>query len=219
MTTTEQKKPARRWRQDPGRVQEDILTIATELFAAKGFSGTRVDEITAKTQTSKRMIYYYFTDKERLYARVLERAYARVREAESELDLRGLPATEALTRLVEFTYDHHSRNPDFIRLVMIENVHHAEHLTASDSIAKVSRSAIDQLAGIVAQGQSEGVFRPDLDPLALHWMISALSFFNVSNRPSFSAVYGPDLFTAQGQAHLRRDVVSVILAFARKEPK
>ena len=51
---------------------EDILAIATEEFALKGFSGARVDEIAERTQTSKRMIYYYFGGKEALYRAVAE---------------------------------------------------------------------------------------------------------------------------------------------------
>ena len=45
-------------------------------FADRGYAGARVDEIAARTRTTKRMIYYYFGGKEQLYVAVLERAYA-----------------------------------------------------------------------------------------------------------------------------------------------
>lgn len=121
----------RGWKQDPAGVQSNILAVASTEFAAKGLSGARIDEIAAKTRTSKRMIYYYFGDKEGLFRRVLEEAYQKVREGEQKLNLEHLPPVEALTRLVEFTFDHHSSNPDFIRLVMIENIHHGAHLDQS----------------------------------------------------------------------------------------
>ena len=53
-----------------------------------------VDEIAAKTDTSKRMIYYYFRDKEGLYVSALENAYRQVREGEAKLDVGGLPPLE-----------------------------------------------------------------------------------------------------------------------------
>ena len=54
----------------------EILDVATSEFAEHGFSGARVDEIAARTRTTKRMIYYYFGSKEGLFVAVLERAYA-----------------------------------------------------------------------------------------------------------------------------------------------
>ncbi len=62
----------------------NIIAVATREFAAKGFSGARVDEIADLTATSKRMIYYYFTNKEGLYVAVLEQAYRGIREIEAQ---------------------------------------------------------------------------------------------------------------------------------------
>ena len=61
---------------DADRTQREILEVATQEFAEHGFAGARVDEIAARTRTTKRMIYYYFGSKERLFVAVLERAYA-----------------------------------------------------------------------------------------------------------------------------------------------
>src|SRR5688500_16268543 len=59
------------------RTQDDILEVATAEFAANGYAGARVDEIAARTRTTKRMIYYYFGSTEGLYLAVLERVSAR----------------------------------------------------------------------------------------------------------------------------------------------
>src|SRR5215467_5857965 len=93
MTTTTATLPrpaaerARAVERDPEATRANILAIATEEFAEKGFSGARVDEIAARTNTSKRMIYYYFGDKEGLFAEVLEEAYSRIRQIEASLEL------------------------------------------------------------------------------------------------------------------------------------
>ena len=72
---------------DPVRTQAEILTVATAEFARKGLSGARIDAIAAATRTSKRMIYYYFQSKEGLYLAVLEDAYRRIRDIETDLHL------------------------------------------------------------------------------------------------------------------------------------
>src|SRR5579859_2482915 len=91
---------------DPERVKDDILRVATEEFAARGLSGARVDAIADRTQTSKRMIYYYFGSKDSLYLAVLEKAYAGIRSIESDLQLEKLPPRDALRRLVEATFEY-----------------------------------------------------------------------------------------------------------------
>ncbi|WP_425097658.1 TetR/AcrR family transcriptional regulator [Tropicibacter sp. S64] len=207
--------PARKtWKQDPAAVRGDILRVAVSVFSANGLKGGRIEEIVARTKTSKRMIYYYFGDKEGLYRAALEAAYARMREAEAELDLDGVEPVQGLMRLVRFTFDHHRENVDFVRLVMIENVHGAAHLRASEVIQGVNAPAITVLETLVQRGVAAGVFRADLDPMALHWQISALCFFNVSNRPTFSALYGDALFRDQDQEALREEVVRAVLGYA-----
>ena len=105
------------------------------------------------------MIYYYFGDKDGLYRQVLEEAYREVRAGEEALELDHLPPVEALRRLVEFTFDHHSRNPDFIRLVMIENIHNAHYLAQSPDMKALNKTAIEQLERSIGRGSAAGVFR------------------------------------------------------------
>ncbi|WP_223877741.1 TetR family transcriptional regulator [Histidinibacterium aquaticum] len=220
MAETEEKKREKRgWRQNPDAVKRDILSVAIEEFAAHGLSGARIHSIAAKTRTSKRMIYYYFGDKKGLYVRALEEAYSEVRAGETELDLGQLTPRDALARLVSFTFDHHRSHPEFIRMVMIENIHQAENLTGSEVIRRLNLSAIKKLEDICRRGEAEGVFRKGLDPVALHWQISAASFFNVSNRPTFSAIFGEDLFSDDAQIKIRSQVVDAILHLVEPRPK
>ncbi len=208
--------PRQGWKQDPDAVKSDILRVALAEFAEQGFSGTRMDEISAKTKTSKRMIYYYFGNKEDLYRQVLEAAYQEVRAGEESLDLDHMAPQEALRKLVSFTFDHHSRHPDFIRLVMIENIHHGDHLKQSKAIKDLNVTAIRKLEDIYERGCLEGVFRTGITPLEIHWQISALSFFNVSNRYTFSMIFGDELFSKSGQKSLREGVVELVARFVSK---
>ncbi len=206
------------WKQNPAAVRADILRVAREVFARDGLSGARVDEIAALTNTSKRMIYYYFGDKEGLYIRTLEDAYRNVRDQEGKLDLEGLDPVSALRRLVEFTFDHHSRNQDFIRLVMIENIHAGRYIDASEVIRDLNIGAITEIERIVLRGKSQGLFREGVDPQVVHWQISALSFFNVSNRHTFPRIFGERLLRADGQAQLREEAVRAVLGAVLARP-
>ncbi len=198
---------------NPEGTRRNIIDVAAREFAENGLSGARIDEIAAKTKSSKRMIYYYFGDKEGLYLKVLEEAYSRVRAEEALLDLAGMEPREALDALVRFTFDHHDRNPDFIRLVMIENIHHADFLARSQVIQKLNVRAIDAVADLYRRGVEHGVFRQGIDPVELHWQISALCFFNVSNRATFSKIFKRDLGSKKSLASLRERVVDMVCRY------
>ena len=205
--------------QDPEGTRQNIIEVAAQEFALNGLAGARIDEIAAKTRSSKRMIYYYFGDKEGLYVSALENAYRQVREGEAKLDVEGLPPIDALRRLVEFTFDHHHQHEEFIRMVMIENIHGAEYLERSGVIRDLNVTAIGHIEAIYAKGLADGVFREGLDPLEMHWQISALCFFNVSNRATFSKIFGRDVDAPAAQASLRRQTVDMVLRFVVRADK
>jgi AcrR family transcriptional regulator len=199
------------------RTIADIIAIATAEFAEKGLAGARIDEIAERTRTSKRMIYYYFKSKEGLYLAVLEEAYRSIRAIEATLDLEHLAPREALRALVGFTFDYQRANPDFIRLVMNENMHRAEYLKKSPHMRALNAPAIDALRDIYRRGLAGGVFRKGLDPLDLHTSISALAFFNVSNQHTFSLIFDCDLSSEKRVAQRRRNVEEMVLRYVLKD--
>jgi AcrR family transcriptional regulator len=203
--------------QDPEGAKRNILEIASEEFALNGLTGARIDEIAARTRFSKRMIYYYFGDKEGLYLRSLENAYREVREGEAHLDTEGMSPIAALSRLVEFTFDHHHRHEEFIRMVMIENIHQGQYLEKSQVIRELNVTAIDHISRIYSRGVEEGVFRTGLDPVELHWQVSALCFFNVSNRSTFSMIFGRDFGAPAQLERLRSNTVEMMVRYVAKQ--
>ena len=203
------------WKQDPDAVRRNILETARRAFVDKGLSGARIDAIAAGTATSKRMIYYYFGDKEGLYRAVLEDAYTRIRRLEQSLDLGALEPMDALRALTGLTFDYHADNPDFVRLVMIENIHHARHLKTSQQIGALNHTAIDMLADIYARGLEDGVFRAGIAPIDLHLTISALSFYNVSNQLPIRQIFGHDMAQPGVRTRRRAMVIETVLRHVR----
>jgi len=196
--------------------RQNILEVATEEFARNGLSGSRIDEIAARTKTSKRMIYYHFGDKEGLYLAVLESVYQKIRAVEATLKIEHLEPEKALKRLIEFTFDYQNSNEDFIRLVMIENIHHGAYVARSEKIRNLNVTVIDTIARLYDRGVTAGVFRPGLDPVELHWFISALCFFNVSNRATFSKIFDTDMASAINTVARRDAIVEMVMRFVLK---
>jgi AcrR family transcriptional regulator len=194
----------------------NILEVAAQEFAARGLAGARVDEIAEKINSSKRMIYYYFGGKEELYRAVLEQAYAKIRARESAANYAAMPADDALEQYVGHTFDYHAAHPEFVRLVMNENIHFGAHIGAVPGIKERNRTVIATLQTILDKGVKEGRFRKGLDPVELHMLVSSLCFYNVSNRYTFAANFGVDMASAKVARRRREVVIEVILRYCRK---
>jgi AcrR family transcriptional regulator len=184
-----------------------ILAAAIAEFASRGFKGASMDAIAARTQTTRALINYYFGSKERLYLAVLERVYAEIREAENELELEHLAPVDAIRRIVEFTYDYYVEHEYFVRLVGAENQAKGRHMKRFPSLRTVNRPIVDRLGAVIARGQTEGVFRPNLDPIDVHMAIAALGMFNVTNQYTFGTLFQRDM-GAQGDVPARRRAVA-----------
>jgi AcrR family transcriptional regulator len=200
---------------DPDKTRADILKMATAEFSELGYDGARVDGIAERTKTSKRMIYYYFGSKEGLFLAVLEECYTRIRALESLLSLDSYPPDQALRRLVQITFDYHNDHPDFVRLVMNENIQKGIHVASLPSIKTRNKSVIDMLQGLLDRGVAAGVLRQGIDPVELHMNISALCFYNVSNRYTFSRIFDRDMTSPDFIAARRESVAEIILRWCK----
>jgi AcrR family transcriptional regulator len=218
-TATKTRRAGRLRDNDPQATRRNIIDVATHEFAQKGYGGARVDAIAARTRTSKRMIYYHFSGKEGLYLAVLEAAYSGIRREEATLDLDHLAPEAALRRLIASTFDYYIGHPEFVRLVMNENIMDGVHMKRSRTIGKLNLTVIDALTRIVRRGQKAGAFRAGIDPLELHMSISALGIFHVANRATFSTIFKLDMSSPKAVAARRKQVVEIVLGHVRSTPR
>ena len=62
---------------------------------------------------------------------------------------------------------------------------------------------------------AKGTFREGIDPVDLHMTISALSFYNVSNRHTFQHNFGVDLASPSVRARRREQIIQCVLAWVK----
>ncbi|MDQ3616576.1 MAG: TetR/AcrR family transcriptional regulator [Actinomycetota bacterium] len=77
MTSSAEKKAGRARMTAPER-REQLIIISRSLFAERGFDGTSVEEIAARAEVSKPVVYEHFGGKESLYAVVVDREVRRL---------------------------------------------------------------------------------------------------------------------------------------------
>ncbi len=192
----------------------DRLLDAAELeFAAQGLSGARVDAIARRARINKQLIYYHFGDKDSLYQAVLERAYARIREKELDLNLMGDDPVTAMRTLVGFTFDYCVENREFVRLLINENFLEGRFVRRSKAIRQSSSPLSALLHDTLRRGVEFGTFRRDVDPVQLYISIAGLCFFYVSNMYTLSVLFERNLDRPAALHQRRQHVIDVILGY------
>ncbi|GAB2579757.1 TetR/AcrR family transcriptional regulator [Ramlibacter solisilvae] len=198
---------------DADRSQSTILAAARDEFAESGLGGARMDRIAERAGLNKRLIYYYFEDKEKLFQAVLEQAYRDIRAEEAQLHLLDLDPATAVRRLIEFTWDYYLAHPEFMTLLNSANLHRARHLQGSQRARELNSPLIDTLAAVLERGRRDGVFRGGVDPVQLYVSIAGLSYFYLSNTHTLSAIFGRDLMTPKARSERLSHMTDVILGY------
>jgi AcrR family transcriptional regulator len=201
---------------DSAKSQERILRAATAEFAHHGLGGARVDRIAARAGANKRMLYYYFGNKDALFLAVLEASYAQIRSAELTLDLQHLDPRAALRRLVSFTWDYFLAHPEFLTLLNSENLHMGRHVARSRRVRQLHSPLVDMLRRILQRGERLGLFRRGVDPVQLYISIAGEGYFYLSNRYTLSRIFGRDLMTKAALATRARHNARMILDALRR---
>jgi AcrR family transcriptional regulator len=198
---------------DADRSALAILAAARDEFAEHGLGGARMDRIAERAALDKRLIYYYFENKDSLFRAVLEHTYLDIREAEKQLHLTALPPAEAVRQLTEFTWNYYLAHPEFLTLLNSANLHRARHLEGSARAVELNTPLIQTLGGVLERGRAEGTFRGGIDPLQLYISIAGLCYFYLGNKHTLSAIFGRNLMSPKARSERLSHICDMVLGY------
>jgi AcrR family transcriptional regulator len=156
---------------------EKLLASAEQLFITKGFHATTTEELGAHAGLTKGSVYFYFGDKNTVLLNLLEKVQARVLSPLIEkLEAESL---SPLARIREFLV-HQARlakdDPAMLLLPIMVSIEFAG--TGDEAEKRVKwgyRRTAQLLAKVIADGQTSGVFRRDLEATQQASIILALN--------------------------------------------
>lgn len=202
---------------DADRTQQEILAAAMAEFSASGLGGARIDAIAERAGVNKRLIYYYFGNKEDLFLAVLEQTYADIRQAEQALHLETANPADAVRRLVAFTWNHYLAHPEFLTLLNSENLHRARHLKQSKRIREMNSPLIQTLADVLERGRRDGIFRGGVDAVQLYISIAGLAYFYLSNNHTLSTIFARDLMSPKALSERLSHITEVVMGYVLRD--
>jgi AcrR family transcriptional regulator len=167
--------PLPRFAKLPEDRRHAILDAALEEFAAHGYEGASFNAILEHAQVSKGAIYYYFSDKEDLYATVLERAAdAIAADVPPFREVASAPAFwDEVGRLYRAVMELVRRDPRVVRMVQ-RGAAEIEGLARSERLARITAGAGAFIDRVLSLGQAVGAVRRDLPRPFLLALVSAV---------------------------------------------
>jgi len=170
----------RREREKQAR-QEAIMASARELFFAKGFAPTTMDEIAGKAELSKGALYLYFPSKEDLYATVLNEGLKILFDRIEEVFQLDLPPDQVIRKLGEVRYRYYLDYRDYYRIFFFHERRDVDvtrqlisHKLIQENLEKGMRS-FQRFIGVIQKGIDQGIFAP-VDPRK-----AAVAFWGATN--------------------------------------
>jgi TetR/AcrR family fatty acid metabolism transcriptional regulator len=149
--------------------RQQILDAAVRVFARQGFHSTRVSDIADEAGVAYGLVYHYFRSKDEVLNELFSERWSLLVAAIEETD-GGTPPRERLAAVAGFIFESYRHDPELMKVIIVE-VTRAANSFGRTHLPEIG-NAYRLIAEIVAEGQGQGVFRDDIDP-----MFASMSFY------------------------------------------
>ena len=206
---------ARKRTRAPDQTREALLRAAVAEFARDGYGGARVDRISKAAKSNDRMLYYYFSSKEKLFRHVIEYCYADLVASEEALALDFTDPRLALAELISFNWNYYWEKPELLSILASENLFKGRHVR--NNIRGIfANSQLAMLDRVLKSGAERGEFRPDCDLFHVFLSILSLTYFYRSNLYTLSNYMRIDLAEPERRSAWLLHVQTVIDDLVRR---
>jgi AcrR family transcriptional regulator len=150
--------------------RRQILDAAVRVFARQGFHATRVSDIADEAGVAYGLVYHYFRSKDAVLNELFTERWSLLLAAIEEADRAGGPHRDRLAAVASFIIESYRHDPELMKVIIVE-VTRAANSFGRTHLEEIRR-AYQSIAQIVADGQEDGEFRGDIDPL-----FASMSFY------------------------------------------
>lgn len=190
--------------------RQRILNTSIRLFAKHGLTGVSVDEIVDSAGVNKRMVYHYFGSKEALYLAALAEEYSKLEALEIKTLHPDDPIDKVVSDIVSAYFSFLQDNPDFVQLILQENLNQGLNLEKMD-IPLSKSPMLDLLVQAVNAGQKNGTVRKNIDPRFLLISLIGNCMIYCSNRFTLSRALGMDFSSPKVLTRAKNAVIEILL--------
>lgn len=206
-------------RGQPEESRAAILKAAVGEFAEHGIAGARTDAIARAAHVNKALLYYYFKDKDALYAAVLDHVFGGLRDRVMPVLDSKLPPRQKMLEYLGTYFDYIAANPRFPRVVQAEWMRSGSKGSAPmQRVAKqYFRPIFQKLVEVLREGTATGEFRA-VNPMDFLPSVAAVIVFYFAAAPVMKTLLKVDPLSRQRIRERRAFVLDFISAALFAKP-
>ncbi len=178
--------------------QIEILHVAEQLFAEKGFDGTSVRDIANIASINVAMVSYYFGSKEKLLEALVLYRISSMRLHLETLFQENISPLLKMERLIDFYINQVNKNRSIYQILHFELSSKKREIDMS-AFTEVKRNNLKLIENIVIEGQQQGLFQPNVNVALLPTTIIGSFLHFHMNKPYYQELF--DLKTEQSYEH------------------
>jgi len=204
----------------PEQSRSAILQAAIREFSREGVAGARTGAIARSARVNKALLYYYFKDKEALYAAVLDEAFGGLHTCVQAALAQPLPPRERLLAYVKAHFDYVAGHSLYPRIVQGEMMRASRGSAANFEpiVQQYFRPLYSKLAELLEEGIQAGEFR-SVDPMHFIPSMVAVIVFYFTSLPVTRLMRGGDPLAPERVAERREAVLDFISAALFRHPQ
>lgn len=165
---------------------QQILEAAEAVLTEQGYEGLTAKAVAKRAGVNKALVFYYWGSTAELFDRVLERYYARHRQALEEAFSAEGSLDERIHHIIDTYLDHMETNRSYVRLVQQQVAGRGPHLpTVQRHLTAIMQRSMQLLTAIAPQ---EG----PASARHLHLSLSAMVVNYFTYAPALGEAWGPD---------------------------
>lgn len=172
----------------------EIVDAAIQVFYAKGFAASTMQDVADAVGVLKGSLYHYITSKEDLLFRILQESHAQAHELMTEVSQLDLSALDRLRTYLQRMYLWYMANVERVS-VYLNQQHHLTGANAAEMRAQ-AREFEQFLRGLLAEARGSGAISHEIDlKLAAFFMLGALN--SLPRWYNAGGAYSPDRIAAE----------------------
>ena len=221
---------AKKPRRDADAARAVILNAAENVFAEKGLSGARVEDISLACGYSHSLIvHHYFKSKEDLYKAVIRclknEKIARLRQVmtpvgiNEDAPLNPDAVQTFIEEAIRLSFNHLMAHPKLVHILAWEAAEGWKIFNELQS-QQEDEQWMEEVNAFIRRAQAEGIIRPELDPRMLIATVMGCSFIYLVSIPRYQPMFsGADLSSPGALAHAREQIVNLTVHSILVHPK
>jgi TetR/AcrR family transcriptional regulator len=168
-------------RRSSGRdTRAEIIAAAERHFAERGYEAARLEDIAAEVGIRRAAIFYYFKDKQELYAAVLDAIFG---DWTTAMPTGGTPAARLEASLLGWI-DYVAQRPTVARLIL------REAATAQPGVVsqfvRSGSAPVEWFRAVIAEGVASGELKPIIEPHRFMSLMGGITVFHFAAMPWLS---------------------------------